>query len=1122
MTKKVGKNNHLAQAEEQTNQLSHYSLRKLSVGVASVLIGIYFAGFGLTQSAKASTDSTDNPAVTQQGSQQSATTDQMVTLQSQPTGSSTVTEQPTNGSQSGTKTSGGTPSNNGPATVTSGPSVQPRSLPGDPPAAAVDTSAWTYGVNTTGATIEAYHGTDTNAVIPNTQDLIAAGIIHDGQIAMIDPATMHHLVHQAGINSLSISHTGNGTVKAMGNDWRYAFAHSTGVVNGDPYNDHSNRADPYSTLIPYSVGKLDLRGLDTSGITNMTGMFYAAPITDLNVDGWDVSNVTTMHDMFYQSSLSNLDLSSWHPTKTSDFSAMFNSMGSLVNLKVDHLVTNAVTDLSGMFGYDSQLQNCDVSQWDTSNVTEMGSTFSGTINLDPAVENWNTSHVTDMNSMFDYSGIGGTNGNADLSHWDTSNVTTMDDMFSMARKLVHLNATGWNTSKVTTMGYMFRAIVDPPDSDGYISRLQSVEGIGGWDTSNVTVMARMFEDCIALTDQGIAGIENWNTSKLANLNYAFRNTRSLTHLDLSHWNTQSLQGMGRAFAGSGVTYLNLSNWHFPPSSGDPSEDTRAIFEHLGQGQPVLIELNNIQPAGGYLNLNTINHNTGGIDFDDSDLPTGPTVIIANDGNGNLALHLDNQPITDDNNQWDQNIIENQDGSDFPPQYANQPFAFASVSDAKQALKRILSDHGLKYFTGHSTYYDTADHKAYEYDPTWNDEGPDGTWEKMTVPTTQPEITASPFKVNDENINNLQATELPLVFSGIYNEETAVTVEYVNSDTGNVVHSDPPITGNVGSTITLTYHIPAGYHLTPGHSLPSTSFTFTASDQTIQVPVTKDPVQDVTVTVNFKDQETGTIVKHESYSGQPDSTRALDLTIPSGYHLVAGQTLPNSPYTFLGRDQTFTILIARDSVPVENVTVTVHFVDQDTGSIVKQEAYSGAPASVVTLDLTIPSGYHLVAGEVLPNAVYTFSNADDLIIIYINKDQTTQPTEPTQPTQPTKPTQPTAPTQPTKPTQPTTPTHPTQPTEVTEPSQPTSPSSPTSPTSPNTPVTPVQPTAPQQPTVPGQEPLQPQGQSFEGQTPKPIGKQLPQTGNQKNAAGVLGLLGMIFAGLLGFVGKKREE
>lgn len=1034
MTKKVGKNNHLTQETKQYNQVGHYSLRKLSVGVASVLIGISFAGLGLTQNAKASTDGTDNPAVTQQDNHQPANAGQTVTLQSQPTGSSTVTEQPTSGSQSSTAPSGATPSNNSSGTVTNGPSIQPLSLPGDPPAdpptTAVDTSAWTYGIDTDGAIIESYHGTDANAIIPNTQDLIAAGIIHDGQVAMIDPATMHHLVHQSGINSLSISHTGNGTVKAMGSDWSYAFAHSTGAVNGDPYDDHSNRSDPYSSMTPYSVGKLDLRGLDTSGITNMTGMFYGSPVTDLNVDGWDVSNVTTMHNMFYQSSLSNLDLSSWHPTKTTDFSAMFNSMGNLTSLKVDHLVTSAATDISGMFGYDLNLQNCDVSQWDTSNVTDMGSTFSETINLDPAVENWNTSHVTDMASMFDYSGIGGTTGTADLSHWDTSNVTTMDDMFSMARKLVHLNATGWNTSKVTTMGYMFRAIVDPPDSDGYISRLQSVEGIGGWDTSNLTVMARMFEDCIALTDQGIAGIENWNTSKLTNLNDAFRNTRSLTHLDLSHWNTQSLQVMGRAFAGSGITYLNLSNWHFPPSSGDPSEDTRAIFEHLGQGQPVLIELNNIDPAGGYLNLNTINHNTGGIDFDDSDLPTGPVVIIANDGHGNLALHLDNQPITDTNNQWNQNIIQNNNGDNFPPQYPNQPFAFASVSDAKQALKQILADHGLKYFTGHSTYYDTVDHKAYEYDPSWNDEGPDGTWEKMTVASTQPEITADPFTVNDDNIDSLQATELPLAFSGIYDpeppvEQTTVTVEYVDSESGAVVHSDAPITGNVGSTITLSYHIPAGYHLTPGHSLPSTFFTFTATDQMIQVPVTKDAplVQDVTVTVNFVDQGTDTVVKHESYRGQPGSTTPLDLTIPAGYHLVAGQTLPNSPYTFLSSDQTFRILIAKDAVPVEDVTVTVHFVDQDSGNVVKSESYTGAPGSIVTLDLTIPSGYHLVAGEVLPNAVYTFGNTDDLITIYLNQDQTTQPTEPTQPTQPSTPTQPTEPTQPTSPTQPTKPTQP---------------------------------------------------------------------------------------------------
>lgn len=171
---------------------------------------------------------------------------------------------------------------------------------------------------------------------------------------------------------------------------------------------------------------------------------------------------------------------------------------------------------------------------------------------------------------------------------------------------------------------------------------------------------------------------------------------------------------------------------------------------------------------------------------------------------------------------------------------------------------------------------------------------------------------------------------------------------------------------------------------------------------------------------------------------------------------------------------------------------------------------------------------------------------------------TQPTQPTVPTQPTGNTQPTAPTVPTQPTNnPTNPTVPTQPTSATkptqpkghtsEPTQPTSPSIPTSPTNPSAPVnptsptipsTPAKPTSPTAPTIPETPnqptaPVQPTTSTKPGQPVEPGAvvtpltkprqeSKLPQTGNQRNRLGLLGLglVGMMT--LLGFSQRRHEK
>ena len=103
-----------------------------------------------------------------------------------------------------------------------------------------------------------------------------------------------------------------------------------------------------------------LKGLDTSNITNMQGMFYGcSSLTSLDLSNFNTSNVTNMRQVFtYCSSLTSLDLS--------------------------NLDTSNVTNMEGMFSQCTNLTSIDLSNWDASKVNSAGSMF------------WNANKIKDV------------------------------------------------------------------------------------------------------------------------------------------------------------------------------------------------------------------------------------------------------------------------------------------------------------------------------------------------------------------------------------------------------------------------------------------------------------------------------------------------------------------------------------------------------------------------------------------------------------------------------------------------------------------------------------------------------------------------------------------------------
>ena len=207
---------------------------------------------------------------------------------------------------------------------------------------------------------------------------------------------------------------------------------------------------------------------------------------------------------------------------------------------------------SRIFGYMSNLEkinNLDI--LDTNNVTNMSGIFYCDFNLlSLDVSNFNTSKVTNMNYLFS-----GYEGNMlleeikGLENFDTRKVKKMSGVFENCIKLANLNLSNWYTPNVEDLSYLFLNCYSLTSLD-----------ISNFNTSSVTTMQSMFQNCEAL--ERIIGISDFNTSKVENLRATFYGLKTEIHLDLNNWDTSNVTNMIWTFGHSeGIKELHVSNWN---------------------------------------------------------------------------------------------------------------------------------------------------------------------------------------------------------------------------------------------------------------------------------------------------------------------------------------------------------------------------------------------------------------------------------------------------------------------------------------------------------------------------------------------------------------------------------
>ena len=173
-----------------------------------------------------------------------------------------------------------------------------------------------------------------------------------------------------------------------------------------------------------------ISGWNTSGVTDMSGLFAYLSSFNEDIGSWDTGNVLTMDSMFEQATSFDGDVGRWNtsgcgrrrrPTRR--------SQGSVIGMR--HMFKGAAAF------------NQDIGNWDTGKVATTEGMFMGASAFNQDIGKWDTGNVDDMREMFaDASAF-----NQDISKWDVSNVRYMGRAFANATSF-NQDIGNWDTSRV--------------------------------------------------------------------------------------------------------------------------------------------------------------------------------------------------------------------------------------------------------------------------------------------------------------------------------------------------------------------------------------------------------------------------------------------------------------------------------------------------------------------------------------------------------------------------------------------------------------------------------------------------------------------------------------------------
>ena len=346
----------------------------------------------------------------------------------------------------------------------------------------------------------------------------------------------------------------------------------------------------------------NLRYLDTSKMTDMTGMFYhCSLLKELDLSNFNTSQVTNMYMMFsWLARVASLDLSKFNTTKVTNMSNMFDNCSMMSSIDLTNFNTTNVTNADNMFANMTRLKTIRLGQNFTFpklsrkanncftnisgatvevNSKYMSSVKSGVINKLGFIEKeggkngefveydkktaqaiWTSANNTLTFFYGKQYKVGDTfkNGKTVTKVWSGSQVTstTLDNNYN----------TPWTT---TVKEKLSSVVIDDSFKDVVLyntkswfrncTNLYTVTNPGNLNMSKVTDMSNMFRGCSTLSRLDVS---KWDVSSCQQMNATFHDCSSLKTLDVSKWNTASAVYMNYMFHGcTALTSLDVSKWN---------------------------------------------------------------------------------------------------------------------------------------------------------------------------------------------------------------------------------------------------------------------------------------------------------------------------------------------------------------------------------------------------------------------------------------------------------------------------------------------------------------------------------------------------------------------------------
>lgn len=321
----------------------------------------------------------------------------------------------------------------------------------------------------------------------------------------------------------------------------------------------------YTFLNTFSWDVLDLRGLNTTNITSLTGTFLVCRANQILVTGWNVSNVSLFNSTFGYITATELDLTGW--TLNGGLYRIFQNATNLTNIIIpDGFVNSNVNTLQEAFETCTSLVSINTTNWDLSGITSttgLLETFKGCnslISLDLGTNSYNVvngnmtstfqdcrsltylnvptlvgPNVSNIGNILMRVGIDTSEGcNLNISNWDSNSITNIYQAFTYIKVLgrsldlshfpvnvsslmwtfyqtnvINWNLTNWDFSNITTM---YQAFAYTKDNLGNMGQSIKVT-VTNWNFAINTNFARMLDSSefdTETTDKFLIDLEFYN------------------------------------------------------------------------------------------------------------------------------------------------------------------------------------------------------------------------------------------------------------------------------------------------------------------------------------------------------------------------------------------------------------------------------------------------------------------------------------------------------------------------------------------------------------------------------------------------------------------------------------